>query len=353
MSKIAAVIEDSFRKKVKKAGIRNAYLLVCSEKKGINMSIAEGKTGAAAPDPRQPVHMASVGKLFTSVIISMLYERGLLDFSDKIAKYLEPGLMKGLHIYKGTDYSGEIEIRHLLKQTSGLNDVFYVLYEKILKEKKSYTPEDAVIWGKENLKPKSKPGAGHFYTDTNYYLLGMIAEKITGKHFHELLHEMIFDPLGMDNSCMYGYSQPRVKPEVPAAGLYIRGTNLLEVPGLFSIDFSGGGIIAPPADYLKFMRGLVHGKLIKKETLDRMINDDAAMGPARPGMHYGYAVWKFTPVPILIPKKLSCWGCVGVTGAFMFYHPETDSYIIGSFNDMSTIYWALGFMLGKIIRPLL
>ena len=110
--------------------------------------------------------------------------------------------------------------------------------------------------------------------------------------------------------------------------------------------------MAPLEEYLKFMKALVKGDIIKKETLENMINDDVSMGAAKPGIHYGYAVWKFVPVPVLLPEKLTCWGCVGVTGAFMFYHQKTDSYIIGSFNDMSTIYWALGFMLNKIIKPL-
>ena len=46
-------------------------------------------------------------------------------------------------------------------------------------------------------------------------------------------------------------------------------------------------------------------------------------------------------------------GCVGVTGAFMFYHPITESCIIGTFNDYSYRGKALQFMVGKVIRELL
>ncbi|MFW6257341.1 MAG: hypothetical protein ACOC11_01030 [Prolixibacteraceae bacterium] len=54
-----------------------------------------------------------------------------------------------------------------------------------------------------------------------------------------------------------------------------------------------------------------------------------------------------------MPKKYFCWGCVGITGAFMFFHPQTEAYIIGTFNDDSYTSKALQFMLMKVIKPLL
>jgi D-alanyl-D-alanine carboxypeptidase len=56
------------------------------------------------------------------------------------------------------------------------------------------TPREALFWGKENLKPVAKPGEKHFYTDTNYYLLGFIIENITRRPFHEALHKYILTP---------------------------------------------------------------------------------------------------------------------------------------------------------------
>ena len=53
-----------------------------------------------------------------------------------------------------------------------------------------------------------------------------------------------------------------------------------------------------------------------------------------------------------MPEKYSCWGCVGVTGAYMFYHPKTESYIIGTFNDITYRSKTLRFMLSKVIRRL-
>ena len=53
-----------------------------------------------------------------------------------------------------------------------------------------------------------------------------------------------------------------------------------------------------------------------------------------------------------MPEKYNCWGCVGVTGAFMFYHPGLDAYLIGNFNDVSYKSKGLKFMI-KVIKKLL
>lgn len=352
---IQAKIESLFRKQVQKdKKVKNAYLLVHSEKLNVNLNIAEGTTGNIKADINQPNHLASVGKLFTATIISILYERGLLDFNDYIGKYLDAEIMNRLHVFKGKDYSDQITIRHLLMQTSGLNDVFHHLWKKMIDEPEfRTTPKEAIIWGKENLKPVAVPGKRHFYTDTNYYLLGLIIEKITNKAFHEVMHEFIFDPLGMKNAYVYGFSKPKIESIYPTAKLYIKGYDLLSIEGIHQIDYAGGSVVAPLAEYLIFMKALINQIIIKKETLKRMIEDDIYMGFPTVVFNYGYSIWKMKTIPIIMSQKFKSWGCVGVTGAFMFYHPETESNIIGTFNDFSYRGKALEFMARKVIKELL
>jgi len=111
--------------------------------------------------------------------------------------------------------------------------------------------------------------------------------------------------------------------------------------------------VAPLNEYLVFMKALVNRQLTEEATLNKMIYDDIKMGFPAIGFNYGYSVWKPKLLPLLMPKKYFCWGCVGVTGAFMFFHPLTESYVIGTFNDKSYTSKALRFMLTKIIKPLL
>lgn len=348
-------IEYMFRQIVKNdKRLQNSYLLVNSKKLGINLNIAEGKTGDISANTLQASHMASVGKLFTATLIGILHDKGVLCYNEKIINYLDNEIMQGLHVYKGVDYSGEITVKHLLTQTSGLNDVFYKLFDKFSNNPDfEITTLEAITWGKENLKPVAKPGKKHFYTDTNYFLLGLIVESLTKKTFYEIMHEYILNPLGMDNTYLFGFSEPKKKPDFPAAGIFLDGFDCMSDIRFAQIDFAGGSITAPMDDLFIFMKALVNHKLVKKETLDKMIYDDIKMGFPAIGFDYGYSVWKPKAIPVLLPKKYFCWGCVGITGAFMFYHPKTESYIIGTFNDKSYTSKALRFMLTKVIKELI
>lgn len=343
-------IEEMFRKQVQKdSKVNNAYLLVHSDKLDLHLDIAEGKTGELQANPKQPNYMASVGKLFTSTLISILYEKGELSFEDKISKYLDDEILKGLHVYKGQDYSKEIKIKHLLKQTSGLYDYFWPLLEKVLADKDFHiSTREAIEWGKNNLKPCCPPGKKVNYTDTNYHLLGFIIENITGKPFHEVLKEYIFTPLNMEQSSMLFTSEPSKEYEYPIAHFSIDGTIGNEFKNYVDLDYAGGGVVATNQDLLKFMKALVAGEIISKDTLETMKNETDKLFM---GIEYGYGIWKFKSIPILMPKKLKAWGCSGATGAFLFYHPGTDSYVIGTFNDVSYKSKGLRFMM-KVIKKL-
>ena len=116
-------LEKHFRKAVQKnKTIRNANMLIHSEKHGIHLNMAEGSVYGKPAHPEQPYIIASIDKLFTSVLIGILEEQGKLSYEDPIASYLDPDMMKDLHIYKGKNYSNEIKVRHLLNHTSGLYD---------------------------------------------------------------------------------------------------------------------------------------------------------------------------------------------------------------------------------------
>ena len=85
----------------------------------------------------------------------------------------------------------------------------------------------------------------------------------------------------MQSAYMHGYSQPKVKSDLPPAGLYIDDVDYSEVPGFAQIDYAGGGVCATLDDYLVFMTALVNHRLVAPETLNTMLSDDA---PSMPGM---------------------------------------------------------------------
>ncbi|MFD2505117.1 serine hydrolase domain-containing protein, partial [Paenibacillus septentrionalis] len=162
--------------------------------------------------------------------------------------------------------------------------------------------------------------------------LGLIVENITEKPFHDVLRTYLYEPLNMNHSFMLHYSRPKFQSEQPVADFYIKGTRMIDHVGYAGLDYSGGGVVAPTAELLTFMKALVNHQLVKKETLDRMKNDPAKYGP---GIDYGLGTMQFKSIPLLMPKKWKVWGVAGATGAYMFYHPEYETYIIGNFNDFA------------------
>lgn len=354
-TRTAEKISASFQKLVSSdAKIHNAHLLVHSETNGLHLNLARGRNETSADSAvhiEQPVFMASVGKLFTAVLVAILHEQGRLSFDDKLADFLEPDLLEGLHVFKGHDYSREIRLKHLLNHTSGLPDYFedkpYVgpgMIERLQSEPdRKYTPHEIITWSKENMKPRFPPGEGFHYSDTGYHLLGLTVEAITSMPFHDALSRYIFEPLEMKHAFLLEYSQPLETCPHSIAGVFFGDINVVHYPSM-SIDYAGGGVTAPLEDILKFMRALVQGRLLSAETLRRM--DDCVKFMV--GIDYGYGMMKIRTVPVLMPARYICWGNAGSTGAFMFYHPGLDAYLIGSLNQFRYHVKGIRFMLRVI-----
>jgi len=351
MQRLAAFFEQRVSSDQK---IINAHLLVHSDANHLHMNIAGGNA-KYIPDNSiqvgQPVFMASVGKLFTAVLIGMLCEQGELSLESRIIDFLEADLLERLHVFKNKDYTNHIQLKHLLNHTSGLPDYFEDqpvkgkrMLEQVFNEpERLFQPKEVITWSKENLKPKFPPGRGFHYSDTGYQLLGLVIAAVTGVNFHHALNRLIFEPLGMRQSFLIGHSLPCEASPYPVAGVYFGATNIVGYRSL-SVDYAGGGITAPLEDLLIFMQALVQGKLCSTQTL---LQTDGCVRFA-PGIDYGYGMMRIRPFPLLMPAKYSCWGNAGSTGAFMFYHPVLDSYLIGSLNRFRYHQKGIQFMLGVI-----
>jgi len=313
--KVQSLITEHFTKAVQKdRKIHNAYLLIHSGKLGIHLNIAEGSTGNRPANAQQPYFIASIGKLFTSVLIGILVEKGMISYEDSITQFLDNNLLHNLHIYRGKDYTNHIKIKHLLNHTS--------------EPSRFWTPQETIQWSKEHLKSHFPPGKGFHYSDTGYHILGLIIEKITSTPFHEALRHYIFQPLQMNHSYLAYYSEPMVKNDYPVADLYSGNNNVIQYRSL-SIDYAGGGIVATSEDLLKFMKALATHEIIKEDTFEKM-KDWAKFSI---GIDYGYGLINFRTIPLLMPQKYNVWGNAGSVGSFMFYHPVMDTYLIGNLNQ--------------------
>ncbi len=330
------IFKDFERMAFRNKKIGSSLLLIHSDSLGIHWKTSVDKDPAAGIDADQPYHFASIGKTITSVMVSILYEKGKIDFDDYISSYLDKEVLDGLHIYKGVDYSGEIRVRHLLNHTSGLADHYsdktadkVCLMDLMIQDPDHFwTPMETIIWTKQNLKPFFAPGKGFHYSDANYNLLGLIIESITQKPMHKSLSEYIFDPLGMDDTYQLFYSEPKNKNKQQMVNFYHDDLNLSKATSI-SLDWAGGGIVSTSEDMLKFIMAIKEHQIIKEETF-KIMQDWAKMGP---GLYYGYGLMNFRFM--LTPKKYDIWGNSGSIGAFMYYNPALDIYMIGSFHKLN------------------
>ena len=169
------------------------------------------------------------------------------------------------------------------------------------------------------------PGEDFKYTDTNYLVLGLLIEKVTGNSLHAELRRRIFDPLNMESSYMsYATDPPAGKWRRELSELWaLDGIPIVKLGINRSMMWSDAGIVSTVGDLNTFVRALVAGKLFEDETtLQRMIDlpDGVEMG-------YGYGVG--------ISRKGDDTVLFHTGGAasWWIYHMKSGITFIGTMND--------------------
>lgn len=336
-SKEEQKIRKLFEKELKSKDVHNAFFLVHSDKLDLDWNWAEGdfKDGTKVT-ANNPFHSASIGKTFTATTIVLLQEEGKLQFNDPISKYLSLEIMDSLHMYEGVDYSNEITVAHLLQHRSGLPDYFEdepangpSMRELLVTDTAHFwSPMELLLFAKDQMQPHFPPGKGYHYSDTEYILLGMIIENITGKALHQVFEDLIFRPLGMKHTSMNLRSKP-IEKTGKMAELYAEDLEISTYTSL-SLDWAGGGLLTTCEDLLKFDQALMNGKIVSPTSFEKM--QDWTLESK--GMYYGFGFRKFVLKELFFTlPDVNLLGHSGSTGSFMYYCPEWDVYLMGTFNQ--------------------
>jgi len=151
--------------------------------------------------PESLFDLGSVGKQFTTTIIAILENRRLLAFDDRLSKYVPE--MPG--------YADKITIRHLIHHTSGLRDYVTLMEIAGLPEENIYPEEMLIELIARQQELNFVPGAEYLYSNSGYFMLGVIAQRVTGRHLTELIREYIYEPLGMVRSAFNKDHHPVLK----------------------------------------------------------------------------------------------------------------------------------------------
>ncbi len=236
-------------------------------------------------------HIYSITKTFTSAMILKLMAANQLNLDDPISQYLT---------IENVNINSQATIRQLLNHSTGFDD--YVTNFMFLWAVQSNPTH---IWEPVELlqyvaTPDFETGTSHGYSSTNYIILGMIIETVTGNTIANLFREHFFNPRGMQHSY---FTPDETVPENKANPhdklLVIGGTppdaiadiSFFPFDGIISATWSTGGIVSLPREIVSWGHDLWSGNILPEQASDTLINS------LNNSSNYGYGVMRRNEYP--------------------------------------------------------
>ncbi len=345
--------------------------------------------GPEALTPERPFYIASITKPMVAARILQLVEAGKLSLDTTLAQtgILPPDALAQLQVFEGRAYGPELTIRQLLQHRTGLRDmllddrshvgdemaegiapgslgaIWTSQLERYLACKgqpgtcsademaKLYPGHrwkgwDGAAWQRD---PKDRdaglinfllaemgnsglfvPGTAYHYADTNYILLGILIEQMSGRSLHAELRDHVFRPLGMKNTWLSYAPDADAKPRGLLPADFWVGPVPIVSQGLdVSFDWAGGGVVTTADDLDRFLRGVATGKVFRrKATRDEMIH--GVPTPSRHGFTGGYGLG----IRSMETDYGPMWGHMGAWGSVMLYFPKYDVSVTGTVSRL-------------------
>ena len=284
---------------------------------------ADASSAPIGPDTR--FNLGSASKIFTAVAIGQLIEHGKLQLDEPVGR-----VVAGL-----TPEGSKVTIRQLLTHTSGLGDFFRPENMSAMLKARSASDILPLI---SSDKPAYRPGTKFSYSNSGFALLGIVIERLSGMTYGEYLQRNVFEPAGMTRTGldpkplatlaigmtaggmhMPGQADahlvligPDGKP-LPAGAQPPGGANGLRLigpgaeanpktppqPGSLSpapgategYGSPAGGLFSTTQDMDRFGTALMHGKLLRPDTVAAFTSPEVESAPPtaeRPARHYGF-----------------------------------------------------------------
>jgi D-alanyl-D-alanine carboxypeptidase len=231
--------------------------------------------------------IGSVTKTLTSACVLQMCDEKIIGLEDTIGKFLD----------SLPNINPSITLRQLLRHQSGIFDVlnnsgfnFYLLN----KESSLVKPDELIR--RFSLPAIDRPGGAWAYCNTNYFILGMIIEKVTGKPFYTEIRKRFFTPLGLNSFAFPSYEA--MPSNVAHVWIDLNGDGFVEDAHTFyqnyralnSMAGASGGYYCSASDLSKWMRKYMRGDLLSK----MMMNEAQTMvfASGTPGQKYGLGMMR-------------------------------------------------------------
>jgi D-alanyl-D-alanine carboxypeptidase len=319
--------------------VHSATVRVVSPRDDVNVAAARGEADPErhiAMTPETRFKIASVTKPMTAAVVLRLWELGRLDLDAPVSRYLDGRDVDfdRLHVLNGRSSGRQITVRQLLQHTSGLpdwwedgprdeNGLTEFMQMALTMGLDLWDPRGTVRFASERLSPPFPPGAGFHYSDTNYSLLGLLVERVTGGTLAAAYREHVFGPLHMRDSYLEFFEPSPSGAPVSHAFLGAIDAATLNT----SWDWGGGGVVSTTADLDDFARGLFESDLFRRSTtLDEMLRfRDVPSDFRSDGYGLGTEVVK--------TERADYVGHYGSIGVLMLYDRERHISVTGTINQ--------------------
>jgi D-alanyl-D-alanine carboxypeptidase len=228
--------------------------------------------------PEMVFRLASITKQFTAAAVMMLVEQRKLSLQDDITKFF-PDYPTG---------GKRITVENLLTHTSGIRDYLEKLWPQRMRE--DFRPERLIdLFKNDGLE--FEPGTRDSYSNSNYVLLGVIIEKLSGKEYGRFIEENIFKPLGMKHSYyervqeiipdrVYGYAR--------AGGGFVDAA-YVSMPQLYA----AGGLCSSVDDLALWDAASYSDKLLKRTSWERLFTPYKLANGEASAYASGWAISQF------------------------------------------------------------
>jgi D-alanyl-D-alanine carboxypeptidase len=301
---------------------------------------AKGQSDIVGDYPLDVHHhfgIGSITKVFVAVIILQLIDESKLSLSSTVNNILDP------EVYSGIENAGQASIERLLSHHAGI-DSWEDEPSWIVRGRGRDIRNDH-IWGKTEAldyirRPRATaPEPGHgYYSNTNYTLLGLIIEKITGQPAEKEIRRRILERLNMDQTYFEGFEEPKHPEHLPhryhwatdqfrdTAGVapsfpYVRD-NLIEVtPSNLSTSWTAGGMISSVHDLLKFASALRDGRLLRSAGMNILKDWKPFLDPSQ---QVGHGIFRWNSLGTSNESWLGHNGGVLGFSAFLLWKEEGD-----------------------------
>lgn len=278
--------------------------------------------------------VGSTVKTFTAVSILLLQEDGLLDIDDLITNYLSEEEINGL---KNAQQS---TIRHLLQHSSGIYN--YIQNAQFQTESlndllKTWQPDELLDYARRK-DPYFAPGTDVLYSNTNYVLLGMVIDNVTGKPFYEFFNDRIFGPLDLSFT-QFAAIDPVPEGIVRGYIDFYSNLNLINATYYSGWDYftADGGLISNAHDLNVFLTDLFSGKILSESSMSELMSWQAPKEQNGEGFRTYYGLGIFRIETDYGPAYLHSGDAIGYF-ASMAYFPRQGV----------TITWAVNGNYGKL-----